>query len=70
MSREAVGVVIDQLLSNQELRDEFVDDPLGVLTCLRICDGLDLTIDEIGALLRTDPVVWSTSGRIPGATLH
>ncbi len=64
MSQKTVQLVIARLLTDEEVRGEFLRDPLGTLTAFRD-QGFELTRDEIDALLETDRDVWSsTAARI------
>ena len=57
MSRASIGMVIDKLLTDENLRIRFALDRLETVAelCLR---GFDLTRDEIDLLCRTDAGVW------------
>jgi hypothetical protein len=57
MSQRVIGIVIDKLLSDQDLRIRFVLDPVETIAalCLR---GFELTPDEIEVFMRTDVRVW------------
>ena len=70
MSRQAVDFVIEALLTDWDLREGFVRDPLGMLADLHIGVGLELTLDEMRALIRTDPEVWSPGWSDSAAVLH
>lgn len=68
MSQRAVGIVIDRLLTDIELRGRFVVDRLEALAALSVM-GLELTSDEFDLFIRTDARVWfirshGVSGRI------
>ncbi len=57
MSQAAVGMVIEKLLSDEELRLRFADDRIE--TIAELCSrGLDLTGDEIELFYRTEPRLW------------
>jgi len=66
MSRASVGMVIDKLLSDENLRIRFALDRLETVAelCLR---GFDLTRDEIDLLCRTDAGVWFLRSAVRGA---
>jgi hypothetical protein len=57
MSQQTVGMVIDKLLSDEELRNRFVVDRIETLAelCLR---GVELRPDEIDLFCRTDARLW------------
>jgi hypothetical protein len=57
MSQKTIQLIIGRLLTDEVLRDRFLDDPLGTLTALRD-QGFELTTGEVDALLRTDPTLW------------
>ena len=57
MSRAAVGMVIEKLLSDESLRIRFAADRMETIAelCLR---GFELTRDEIELFCRTDARLW------------
>jgi hypothetical protein len=57
MAHRTVQFVIGQILTDEELRGKFLDQPLETLTALRD-NGVDLSTSEIDALLVTDPRLW------------
>jgi hypothetical protein len=69
MSRASVGMVIDKLLTDENLRIRFALDRLETVAelCLR---GFDLTRDEIDLLCRTDAGVWFLRSAVSGAPQH
>lgn len=60
MSQKNVQLIIARLLTDEEIRLQFLRDPLGTLTSF-IDRGFDLTRDEIEALLDTDRDLWATA---------
>jgi hypothetical protein len=63
MSKRGVSVVIDTLLTDQNLRDRFAESPMDVLADLHFSAGIELTLAEVEALARAGPDVWrSTAG--------
>ena len=62
MSQKTVQLVIGRLLTDEDLRDRFVEQPLETLTALRN-QGFELTGDEIEALVKTDADVWPSMAR-------
>ena len=58
MSRIGVGMVIDKLLADEDLRGRFARNRIDTIAelCLR---GFDLTRDEIELFCRTEPRLWS-----------
>jgi hypothetical protein len=69
MSRSIVGMVIDKLLTDENLRIRFALDRVETVAelCLR---GFDLTRDEIDLLCRTDAGVWFLRSAVTGAPQH
>jgi hypothetical protein len=69
MSRANVGLVIEKLLTDENLRIRFALDRLETVAelCLR---GVDLTCDEIDLLCRTDAGVWFLRSAVSGAPQH
>lgn len=64
MSQKTVQSIIGRLITDEEYRLEFLNDPLGILTELRE-QGVELTRGEIDALVRTDRTLWiDAAGRI------
>ncbi len=57
MSQKNVQLVIASLLTDEEVRLEFLRDPLGTLTAWRD-RGYELTSDEMEALMDTDRELW------------
>jgi hypothetical protein len=62
MAHKSVQLVIGQILTDEELRERFLDEPLETLTALRD-SGFELTKNEIDALLVTDPRLWRAGAR-------
>lgn len=58
MSYKTVQLVIARLLTDEELRLQFLGDPLGTLTAFRD-RGFELTDEEMQALMETDRHVWT-----------
>jgi len=64
MSQKTVQLVIARLITDEEVRLQFLDSPLETLTAFRD-QGFELTGDEIEALLETDRNLWTyAAGRI------
>ena len=57
MSQQMVGVAIDTLLTDDDLRERFVLDPMEALVALNV-RGVELTRDEIDVFVRTDARLW------------
>ena len=69
MSRASVGMVIDNLLTDENLRLRFAVDPMETVAELFL-RGFDLTRDEIDLLCRTDAGVWFLRSAVSGAPHH
>jgi uncharacterized lipoprotein YmbA len=64
MSQKTVQLIIGRLVTDEEYRLWFLNDPLGALNALRD-QGVELTRGEIEALVRTDRTLWKdTAERI------
>ena len=69
MSRANVGMVIDKLLTDENLRLRFAIDPMETVAGLFL-RGFDLTRNEIDLLCRTDAGVWFLRSAVRGAPQH
>ena len=63
MAQRILEMVIGRLITDEQFRREFLNDPKGVLSGLRDL-GLDLTSTEIAALVNTDPTVWARTASV------
>ena len=64
MSQKTAQLVIGRLLTDEELRAQFLGRPFETLAAFRDL-GFDLTEREIDALLKTDKSLWTdAAGRI------
>jgi hypothetical protein len=64
MSQKTVQLLIGRIITDEELRLRFVQQPVETLTALRD-QGFELTNGEIAALVETDKGLWdSAAGRI------
>ena len=61
MSQQIVGIVIDKLLTDEELRIRFLADRIETLADLCLA-GFELRPDEIDLFCQTDPRLWFWSG--------
>lgn len=57
MSQRTVGIVVDRLLNDLDLRVRLALDPFEALADLSFL-GIELTQDEIDVFLQTDVRVW------------
>jgi hypothetical protein len=57
MSQQTVGIVIDRLLNDKQLRVRLALDCIETLADLSF-QGFELTPDEIALFIRTDARVW------------
>ena len=61
MAQRIIEMLIGRLITDEEFRSEFLQDPRQTL--LALCDrGLDLSRTEIAALVNTDPTLWARIG--------
>ena len=66
MSRAGVGMVIEKLLTDENLRIRFALDPMDTVAELFL-RGFDLTRDEIDLFCRTDAGLWFLRSAVRGA---
>jgi len=69
MAHKIVQLIIGRLLTDEELRLEFLEEPRETLAALRE-QGFDLTQWEIDALVDTDPEVWVEGAPLIDARLQ
>jgi hypothetical protein len=69
MSQQMVGVVIHTLLTDEDLRERFVLDPIEALVALNV-RGVELTRDEIDVFVRTDARLWFWTRDLFYARVH
>jgi hypothetical protein len=60
MSQKIVQKIIGQLLTDEELRARFVQQPVETLIALQD-QGFELTKGEVEALLQTDRTLWEAA---------
>ena len=64
MSQKTVHLVIARLVTDEDLRMQFLGDPAGTLNAFRD-QGYELSRDEMAALIETDRSLWAyAAGRI------
>ena len=70
MSPHSVSFIIHALLTDQTLRDRFAMSPMDVLVDLHLSADIELTLDEVEALIRASRDVWRPPGRLTHARVH
>ena len=70
MSQRAVSFVIHTLLTDQDLRDRFARSPIEVLEHLHLSAGIELTKDEVEALVPVRPEVWRSTIALTPTRIH
>ena len=70
MSHHAVSLVIHALLVSQDLRDRFAIAPMQVLVDLHLSTEIELTLDEVEALVQASPDIWRSTGPAIHARIH
>ena len=58
MAQRIIEMLIGRLITDEQFRSEFVQDPEKTLSALCDC-GMALSRTEIAALMATDPEVWT-----------
>jgi hypothetical protein len=66
MSRAGVGMAIEKLLTNEDLRIRFALDRIEMVAELCL-GGVDLSTDEIDLFCRTDAGLWFLRSAVRGA---
>ena len=69
MSRAGVGMVVEELLTDENLRVRFALDPMEMVADLFL-RGVNLTRAEIDLFRRTDPGVWFLRSALSGQPQH
>jgi len=70
MSQQAVSFVINTLLTNPDLRDQFAMSPLEVLVDLHLSADIELTLDEVEALVLASPDLWRSTAGLKHVQIH
>ena len=70
MAQQAVSFVIHVLLTDQHLWDRFAVSPMEVLVDLHLSADIELTRDEIEALVLAGPAIWCSTGRLAPIRIH
>ena len=63
MSQRIIEIVVGRLITDEQFRAEFVQDPEGVLLALCEC-GLELSRTEMMALINTDRELWARAADV------
>ena len=58
VAQRIVEMLIGRLITDEQFRAEFLDDPRKTLNDLRE-QGLELSRTEMAALMNTDPALWA-----------
>jgi hypothetical protein len=69
MSRAGVGMVVEELLTDEKLRVRFAVDPMETIADLFL-RGADLTRDEFDLFCRTDAGLWFLRSALRGQSQH
>jgi hypothetical protein len=69
MSQQMVGIVIDRLLNDEDLRVRFANDRIETLAALSFL-GIELTRAEMDVFLRTDAQLWFWGSGVAGDRAH
>jgi hypothetical protein len=69
MSHHRVGIALNALLDDDDLRVRFAIDPIDALADLGI-RSIFLTPDEIDVFIRIDPRVWSWTNDVVEGRTH
>ena len=69
MSRAGIGIVVEELLTNESLRVQFALEPVDTIADLFL-RGIDLTRDEIDLLCRADAGLWFLRSALRGQPQH
>ena len=57
MAQRIIEMLIGRLITDDQFRFEFLQDPAGTLAALRE-RGFDVSPTEMAALIETDPALW------------
>jgi hypothetical protein len=69
MSQQIVGIVIDRLLTDEDLRFRFSVEPVQTLADLH-ARGFELTPDEIDLFIQTNRRTWFWTEWRAGSPVH
>jgi hypothetical protein len=69
MSQQTVGIVINRLLTDEDLRIRFIIEPVETLADLH-ARGFELTPQEIDLFIQTNTWTWFWTGTRAGSRVH
>jgi hypothetical protein len=69
MSQQMVGIVIDRLLTDEDLRIRFIVEPMETMADLH-ARGFELTSEEIDLFIQTNTGTWLWTGTQAGLRPH
>jgi hypothetical protein len=69
MSQQMVGIVIDRLLTDEDLRIRFIVEPVETMADLH-ARGFELTPDEIDMFIQTNTRTWLWTDMQSGLRTH
>jgi hypothetical protein len=69
MSQQMVGIVIDRLLTDEDLRIRFIVEPVETMADLH-ARGFELTPDEIDLFIQTNTRTWLWTDMQSGLRTH
>jgi hypothetical protein len=69
MSQQIVGIVMNRLLTDEDLRIRFSVEPVETLADLHAC-GFELTPEEIDMFIQTNRRTWFWTEWRAGAQVH
>ena len=69
MSRAGVGIVIEKLLTDEDLRIRFAVDRMETVAEISL-RGFDLSQDELDLFYRTDAGLWFIGAPVRGERQH
>jgi hypothetical protein len=69
MSHHTVGIALNALLDDDDLRVRFAIDPMDALADLG-ARGISLTPDEIDVFIRIDAHLWAWTNEIVAGRIH
>lgn len=70
MGQQAVSFVIHMLSTDRHLRDRFAVSPMEVLVDLHLSSDIELTRNEIEALVLAGPAIWRPTGGFTHIQIH